>query len=406
MLVSRRALLTARPTPEDQRSAPAPGDIKIDGNENPLGPGPTAMGAVVDMFDQAGRYPFNSSPSHVDLLSSLAAHYETTPEHIALGLGSSEILRSAVRMFASPDRSVITSGLSFDAPIVAAEQFGYPWRAVPLDADLRLDLAAMVEAAQGAGLVYLCNPNNPTATLHPATAIEQFVTEVHRGSPETVILVDEAYHDYVTDPAHRTAIPFATQRPNVVVARTFSKAYGMAGLRLGYGVGHVDTMETMRLNQMSANTNVLVMAAAVASLQDPGHIERERARNADVRNYVTDFFERSGFRVPESQANFMFVELGRPAASFRAACAERHVLVARDFPPMEKTHCRISFGTMDEMRRACRVFADVLGVDAPADTSPEAPAETPAEAPSDASTEEPAEAPTEGPSDASPEAPE
>ena len=105
------------------------------------------------------------------------------------------------------------------------------------------------------------------------------------------------------------------------------------------------------------------MAAAVASLQDPEHIEHERARNAEVRRFVTDFFERSGFRVPESQTNFMFVELGQPAAPFRAACAERHVLVARDFPPMEKTHCRISFGTMDEMRRACRVFADVLGVD-------------------------------------------
>ncbi len=371
MLVSRRALFSARRAPEGGGSAlaavrpPAPGDIKIDGNENPLGPGPTAMEALVGMFDQAGRYPFNSSPSHIDLLAALAEHFDATPEHIALGLGSSEILRNAVRLFASPDRPVITSGLSFDAPIVAAEQYGYPWRGVPLDADLRLDLATMAEAARGAGLVYLCNPNNPTATLHPATAIERCIEQVHQASPETVILVDEAYHDYVTDPAHRSMIPFAMQRRNVVVARTFSKAYGMAGLRLGYGVGHLETMESMRLHQLSANTNVLVMAAAVASLDDPGHIERERARNAEVRRYTVDFFERSGFRVPESQANFMFVELGRPAAAFRKACADSNVLVARDFPPMEKTHCRISFGTMDEMRRACGVFAEVLGVDAP-----------------------------------------
>jgi len=365
MLVSRRSLLSARLSPEDRASVPAPGDVKIDGNENPLGPGPTAMDALVGMFDQAGRYPFNSSPSHIDLLAALADHFDTTPDHFALGLGSSEILSSAVRLFAGPDRPVITSGLSFAAPITAAKQYGYPWTGVPLDADLKLDLGAMAEAARGAGMVYVCNPNNPTATLHSATAIERFVNEVHETSPETIILIDEAYHDYVTDPAHRTAVPFAIRRPNVVVARTFSKAYGMAGLRLGYGVGHVETMEPMRKNQMSANTNVLVMAAAVASLKDSEHIERERARNTEVRQYVTSFFERSGFRVPETQGNFLFVELGQPAAAFRAACAEQHVFVARDFPPMEKTHCRISFGTMAEMRRACRVFADVLGVDAP-----------------------------------------
>lgn len=365
MVVSRRDLLKVRHSSPDRTSNPVPGDVKIDGNENPLGPGPTAMGALVGMFGQAGRYPFNSSPSHIDLLAALAAKFDTTPDHIALGLGSSEILNSAVRLFASPDRPVITSGLSFDAVITAAEQHGYPWIAVPLDEELRLDLDAMAEASRGAGLAYICNPNNPTATLRRAPAIERFVDQVHAASPETVVLIDEAYHDYVTDPAHRTAIPFAVGRPNVVVARTFSKAYGMAGLRLGYGIGHTETMEPMRLNQMSANTNVLVMAAAVASLQDPGHIERERARNAEVREYVTSFFEGAGFTVPETQGNFMFVELGRPAAPFRAACAEQHVLVARDFPPMEKTHCRISFGTMAEMRRACRVFADVLGVEAP-----------------------------------------
>ncbi len=394
MLVSRRALLSARRAPEDGMSAlaalvgargmeavtaqagaggypvllpPAPDHVKIDSNENPLGPGPTALEALIAMFDQSGRYPFNSSPSHIDVLSALAAHFDATPEHITLGGGSSEVLRSAVRLFAGQDRPLVTAGLTFGSPVEAAETFGHPWRAIPLDAGLRLDLGAMAEAARGAGLVYLCNPNNPTATVHSATTIERCINQVHEASPETVILVDEAYHEYVTDPAYGTMIPLAMERRNVVVARTFSKAYGMAGLRLGYGVGHPETIEPLRRHQLSANTNVLVMAAAVASLQDPGHIERERARNTEVRRYTTEFFDRAGFRSPESQANFMFVGVGRPAAEFREACAERDVLVARDFPPMEKTHCRITFGTMDEMRRACEVFAEVLGVEAPAE---------------------------------------
>ncbi|MEE2898097.1 MAG: aminotransferase class I/II-fold pyridoxal phosphate-dependent enzyme [Gemmatimonadota bacterium] len=345
---------------------PAPGDIKIDGNENPVGPGPRVLEGLLWMFDEAGRYPFNSDPSQSDVSSAVAEHVDGTPEHITLGGGSSEVLRSAVRLFVGPDRPLVTSGLSYGSVITAAERFGYPWRAVPLDAELKLDLGAMAEAARGAGMVYLCNPNNPTATLHPGTAMERCIDRVHATSPETVIVVDEAYHEYVTDPAHRTMIPHAMERRNVVVTRTFSKAYGLAGLRLGYGVGHPETVAPLRQHQLSANANVLVMGAALAALQDPQHVERERERNAEVRQNTVRFFERAGFRVPESQANFLFVDIGRPASAFRAACAERNVLVARDFPPMEKTHCRISLGTIDEMRRACEVFAAVLGVEAPA----------------------------------------
>jgi histidinol-phosphate aminotransferase len=345
---------------------PAPGDVKIDGNENPLGPGPKALEAMLGMFDEASRYPFNTRPSQADVSNALAEHVDGTPEHITLGGGSSEVLRSVVNLFVSQDRPLVTSGLSYASVTMAADRFGYPWRAVPLDADLRLDLAAMAEAARGAGMVYLCNPNNPTSTLHPATAMERCIERVHATSPDTVILIDEAYHDYVTDPAHRTMIPLAMERPNVVVARTFSKAYGLAGLRLGYGVGHPETIAPLRRHQLSANTNVLVMGAALAALEDPGHIERERQRNAEVRRYTVQFFERAGFTVPESQANFLFVEIGRPASAFREACAEQNVFVGRDFPPMENTHCRISLGTMDEMRRACEAFAQVLGIDAPA----------------------------------------
>jgi len=183
---------------------------------------------------------------------------------------------------------------------------------------------------------------------------------VQRSSPDTRILIDEAYHDYATDPAHQTAIPLALRTPNVFVARTFSKAYGMAGLRLGYGIGHVDTIRTLAQWTHVFNSNNLANAAAVASLNDPAHLEQERARNTAARDYTIGVFRDLGFEAADSQTNFLFVNLGRPASEFRDACRERGVMVGRDFPPMENTHARVSIGTMDEMRQAAEVFRQVL----------------------------------------------
>ena len=136
----------------------------------------------------------------------------------------------------------------------------------------------------------------------------------------------------------------------------------MAGLRLGFGCGHPETIQKLRRFSLSANANILAIACAVASLRDPAHIEQERERNKKVRRFTLEFFESAGYRSTDTQTNFLFVNLGRPAKEFREACAKDKIFVARDFPPMEKTHCRISVGTMDEMQRATAVFANVLGV--------------------------------------------
>ena len=339
-----------------------PEAIRINGNENPLGPGPRALEAVLAALDQSGRYPFNSVPGGSELTETLAERFDADPEQIVVGAGSSEILRNAVRIFAGGDKHVVTANPSYGSPVTESNKLGYPCRQIPVSAELRLDLDAMASEARGAGMVYLCNPNNPTATIHPAAAIENAVAAIRRAAPEALVLVDEAYHDYVTDPAHRSMIPLALSEPNVVVARTFSKAYVMAGLRLGFGIGHRDAIEKLRRYKLSANANVLAIAAAVASLRDPGYIERERERNREARAFTRAFFDKNGYRSTESQTNFLFVELRRPAKAFRDACGERNVVVGRDFPPMEKTHCRISIGTMEEMRRACDVFAEVLDV--------------------------------------------
>lgn len=365
-LVAARGLEAATPTWEGGAlpviPPPSADEVKINANESPVGPGKRALDALLAELDQSKRYPFNSRIGDRELLATLAERFDGRPENFVVGAGSTEILRNGVRISCGPDRHVVTALPSYSSPVVESAKLGNECRQIRVDKDLRLDLTRMANAARGAGMVYVCNPNNPTATIHPASVIESFVADVQRGAPEALVLIDEAYHDYVTDPAHATTIPLAMRRKNVVVARTFSKAYGMAGLRLGFGCGHPETIERLRRFSLQASANVLAIAAGVASLRDPAHIERERERNTEVRRFMLDFFERAGYRSSDTQANFLFVDLGRPAKEFREACAKDKIIVGRDFPPMEKSHCRISLGTMDEMKRATAVFAKVLDV--------------------------------------------
>lgn len=343
-------------------------EIRISSNENPLGPGQHALDAITGKFPEAGRYPFNSTPNESALVGAVAQKFGVKNENVVMGAGSGEILTNAVRAFTSPARPLVTAWPSFENPYNTAEKIGTPIRAIPLDAQLRIDIPKMVAAVKGAGLVFFCNPNNPTATVHGATAVADFVKEVQQQSPDTVILLDEAYHDYVTDSSYKSGIELAMSTPNVFVARTFSKAYGMAGLRIGYAVGQPAVIKRLARYKMPYNVSVPGIAAGMASLSNQAHIDQERARNTEVRAFTVRAFEQMGFKGTDSQANFIFVDLKRPAKPFRDACAQQGVLVGRDFPPYEKTHCRISIGTMDEMQRAVEVFRKVLGA-APATTA-------------------------------------
>jgi histidinol-phosphate aminotransferase len=342
---------------------PGVDEIRISSNENPLGPGTVALDAIVGKFPEAGRYPFNSSPSETDLVAAIAAKYRIKPENVVLGAGSQEILKSAMRAWVSRARPFVTALPTFENCTAFAKRFGLPLIEVKVDSACRLDVEPMIAAAsRGAGLVYFNNPNNPTATVHSAKTVTGMVEQVRRVSPGTVFLIDEAYHDYVTDPSYRTAIPLALSTPNVVVARTFSKAYGMAGMRIGYAIGMADSVQPLAKLKMPYNVSVFGIAAAIASLGDPAHIEAERARNTEVRAFTMKALQEIGARPADSQSNFLFVDIGRPAKEFRDACAKSGVMVGRDFPPFDKTHCRISIGTMDEMKKATEVFRSVLKI--------------------------------------------
>ena len=341
---------------------PGVDEIRISSNENPLGPGKAALDAILGKFPEAGRYPFNSTPSETDLVAAIAGRYKAKPENVVVGAGSQEILKSAMRAFVSMSHGLVTALPTFENCTSFAKKYHLPLTEIKVDAAFRLDVEPMIAAATGAGLVFFNNPNNPTGTVHGASTVSDMVERIRRTSPGTVILIDEAYHDYVTDASYQTAVPLALSTPNVVVTRTFSKAYGMAGPRIGYGIGMPDTIASLARLKMPYNVSDFAIAAAITSLNDQQHIADERARNTSVRAFTVSALDQMGCKAADSQGNFIFVDIGHPAKEFRDACAKLGVMVGRDFPPFEKSHCRISVGTMDEMHRATEVFRVALKV--------------------------------------------
>jgi histidinol-phosphate aminotransferase len=338
--------------------------IRISSNENPLGPGKAAIDAILGKFPEANRYPFNSTPLDADLEILLAKLNNAKRENVVLGTGSQELLKNSARVFMSSTKHLVIPSPTYGDPAGFAQNvLHYAVKSAPVsDKTLKTDLSALMPLVKGAGLVYLCNPNNPTGTINSAQEIKDFVAEVKKTSPTTAVLIDEAYCDYVSDPSFQTAIPLALATPGVVVARTFSKAYGMAGVRIGYAMGDAATIKKLAAYRMPYNVNTFGVAAAVASLKDPQHIKEEAARNKAVRDFTIKAMADLGYTSTDSQTNFIFTDIGKTmtAAQFRDGCAAKGVMVGRDFPPLEKQWARISLGTMEEMQKATDVFRSVL----------------------------------------------
>ena len=341
------------------------GMICIGSNENPVGPGKKVLDGLRALLE-GGAKPGRYSNQVGELTDAICAHFNVKPENVLVSEGSTEILRAATQVFTSKTQALVGTIPTYEECAGYAELIGHPVKGVSLNSEFKLDVDKMAAAAKGSGLVFYCNPNNPTATYVGAKATKAFLAKVNSTSPDTTILVDEAYFDYVTDPDHETHVPVAVENPRVIVARTFSKAYGMAGLRQGYAIGHPDTIKKMRPWVGSSGTgslNVFGMAAATAAISqdaDGSFSKNERNRNKAVREMVSKWFNDRGMKPTDAQANFMFVNIGTPARAFRDACRAKGVMVARDVPPFEKTHARISLGTMEEMTKAVQVFGEVL----------------------------------------------
>jgi histidinol-phosphate aminotransferase len=217
----------------------------------------------------------------------------------------------------------------------------------------------MADAAGSAGLVFLCNPNNPTGTVHPVDVVLAAVHRMLLASPDVYVLVDEAYHEYVENPSYASLLPLAMKEPRVVISRTFSKVYGLAGVRIGYAVGRPETLARLARHRVENTVSVLAAAAGIGSLAASGHVERAQVRNREAKAFTRTFFESAGYTVVPSETNFFMVDIRRDVRQFRAACAARGVWIGRPFPPL-LTFARVSIGTMEEMQTATALFRDVL----------------------------------------------
>jgi len=335
------------------------GIMQLNQNESARGPGPRVLEAIREhATKRVGR---GYSPDHVnELRSALADYYGVSNDGVLLATGSTPLLEGAVYAFCSSAKPLVTAVPTYSTSAQTARRLGIPIKEVQVDAGMGIDLAGMAAASVGAGLVYLCNPNNPTGTVHSAAAVERFVRQILAQSPDTRILIDEAYINYVADGLMETALPLAKEFPNVFISRSFSKAHGLAGMRVGYALGQEATLEAINSAWGMGDVNMLAAVAAVTAFEDHEHIAWEREENARVRAYTTEVFTELGYEVPPSQTNHLFVNLRMPAATFREACLAQKVSVGRDFPPLQNSHCRISLGSMEEMEIATQVFRRVL----------------------------------------------
>ena len=335
------------------------GVMQLNQNESARGPSPKTLEAIHDHTSK--RVGMGYSPDHVnELQQAIADYYGVDRSNVLLATGSTPLLQGSVRAFCGANKRFVTPMPTYSTSEATARQIGAPITHVDLDSSLGIPLDKLAEESDGAAMTYLCNPNNPTGTVHGPAAVERFVRRVLRESPATRIHIDEAYINYTRPGAMETALPLAMEDERVFITRSFSKAHGLAGLRIGYALGQAETLSAIRGAWGMGDVNMLGAVAALTALEDKDHIEWEAQENARVREFVIGAFRDMGYKVPDSNTNHIFVELGIPAREFRAACLEEKILVGRDFPPLQDTHCRISLGSMEQMQQAVQVFRKVL----------------------------------------------
>ncbi|KGM54361.1 hypothetical protein N800_04705 [Lysobacter daejeonensis GH1-9] len=334
--------------------------VELGSNENPYGPSPVARAAVLDRLHELHRYP---DPLGADLKRALARVHGVREDELLLGNGSHELLMMIAQVFAGPGAEVVYPRHGFAVFALAAQAAGATSRvadalprtdAMPAGHDLEALLAAITPATT---LLYLANPNNPTGTWLGAEALRAFLARV----PDHVIVVfDEAYAEMADAPDYRSGLALRDAHPNLVISRTFSKAYGLAGLRVGYFVAPAGLMAVMERVRESFNVNLLALAACEAALGDAEHLAWVRARNAEERTALGEALRARGLRVFPSQTNFVLVEFGERTSAVERALVERGVIL-RPMGGYGLGDClRITVGTRDENRRLLAALDEVL----------------------------------------------
>src|ERR1700740_24233 len=265
-----------------QATSATTGVVRLSANENPYGPSPKGHKSMTNSFDQCSRYPDVQNEVLIDKLAKING---VNRDQIVLGDGSSEILKLSAETFTGPTQGkLIVADPTFEAILEYAKANGAEVVKIPLTPSYSHDLEQMGASAQK-GLIYICNPNNPTASITPKNELREFIAKT---SPETMILVDEAYFHYADSPDYETVIPLIKDHPNLIVARTFSKISGMAGLRCGYAIAQKETITKLRSHQPWDSVNIMALTAANTSLDDVDQVTNGRRLNREARSYVVD----------------------------------------------------------------------------------------------------------------------
>ena len=344
------AYVPGKPIEEVMRQYGLTEIVKLASNECPQPPLAPVLDAIADAAGSANRYP--DSAAH-DLTAALADSYRIAPENVWVGPGSSSLLASIALAMGGPGTSAVFSDRSFVLYGIATSYAAATAVTTPLLPTATIDTDALVDAIRpDTTVLYMCNPNNPTGTYVEPDKIDRLVASV----PERVLLViDEAYEEYVTAPDHRSAIPHALERPNVVVTRTFSKIYGLAGLRVGYAIGQPRTISSLRRLQLPFATTTVSMAAAEESLRHPELIAQRVKENAIGREMLFSELERLGMNPAESQTNFVQFQPTTDAGALTQQLLERGVIV-RSFG----RDIRITVGDEAENNRFLKTLRELI----------------------------------------------
>ena len=325
--------------------------VWLNANEFPAGPPACALDAMRAVIPASNRYHYNE---FAGIYQTIAKSFDLAPEQIITGCGSSEVLHTSVDTFTSSSRPLITVTPAYEGPIETARALGHALVLTRLREDYTADVHKLAEEADKAhgGLIYLCNPNNPTSTINTAKEVDWLVSNL---PANTILLVDEAYIDFVERPDVATALPYVRQGKNVIVTRTFSKIYGMAGLRVGFAAAkpeYIEKLQPLRMNVIS----IVSARAVVAALENREQVLPERkASLTKTRGEVCAWLRDRGVKYIDPNANFMMIDCGRNAKEFISAMPPMGVAPGRPFPPLDNM-LRVSIGSNADMVKFREVF--------------------------------------------------
>ncbi len=330
------------------------GLIKLSSNENPYGPSKKVREAFANSFDIACRYPFGVLG---ELTQMIAKKEGVTKDHIVISGGSGEGLCAAGLTYGSGGSEIIAADPTFQQLLRYAENFGAYIHRVRVNKEMNHDLEAMADRVNNkTGLIYICNPNNPTGTILDKNKLRSFITSVDH---KAIVFNDEAYYDFITEPDYPSMVELVKEGRNVIVSRTFSKVYGMAGIRIGYMVARPDIAKRLKKSIM-ANTNILAIQGAKAALLDDDFYKFSLLKNVEGKNIIYDALDRLGLEYLKSHTNFVFFKSGRHIDTLISAMKKENVQIGRPFPPFFDW-ARISTGKIEDILHFTKALKKTLG---------------------------------------------